>query len=608
MVGAHDGIAWLTYPGGFLPPATVEPVLVTGNTLVGCARGVHVRSENGNAKGTLRHNRYWQTPIGVEAENATATSIDWWGCNGGPDAVGCAASAITAGGALDAASWLALGLEALPGSAEVGELVPVTATLRETLGGVVALSFPPTSILFGATPAGVTSPHDTANGAALAAYTPVAAGLATLSATLDSTTVQAQLLVTQGGIVTVGSVAETGVDADRDRQRLHAHQQHAAGGRRRRHGAPGRAPSTGRRRNAAPPGRSAPTASRPPATTAASSLRSGSRTSPWTRATLGDAVIQGPGDLPAVNLEGFLGDVGRHLQGLDHRPPRHPRLRPRHRHVLPTAAPTPATSSTASQVIDNRIELPADLNAIAAPADVNQNIGIHFAFGDHQTIQGNEIVIPGTGVSDTSAPDRPTGRYASSVGMQSNTSGGAVYDGLLIADNLVRVTGAQSADPEQVIGIWENGHAHLANITVQRQPVRQRRTPATTRRPNRQTRLPRHLALLGDHRRCSTRATGSTGANIGWRCPTIRRRPPSRCVVRSNDLEGNGTGLLVTMPNQKVDLELQPAGRQPRRAWTPRTARCSPRTTGGAATPGRAAPAATASPSAATPRSTPTPG
>ena len=56
-------------------------------------------------------------------------------------------------------------------------------------------------------------------------------------------------------------------------------------------------------------------------------------------------------------------------------------------------------------LLNNRIRVPADLNATFAPADVNQNIGIHYSFGTNQTIQGNQIDIVGDGVSDgISAP------------------------------------------------------------------------------------------------------------------------------------------------------------------------------------------------------------
>ena len=40
-----------------------------------------------------------------------------------------------------------------------------------------------------------------------------------------------------------------------------------------------------------------------------------------------------------------------------------------------------------------------DLNATVAPADVNQNIAIHFSFGTNQVISGNTIEIQGDGIS-----------------------------------------------------------------------------------------------------------------------------------------------------------------------------------------------------------------
>ena len=50
--------------------------------------------------------------------------------------------------------------------------------------------------------------------------------------------------------------------------------------------------------------------------------------------------------------------------------------------------------------------------------------------------------------------------------MQSNTSGGNVYDGLNIANNVIHILNAQSANPQVTLGIWENGHAHTSNITI----------------------------------------------------------------------------------------------------------------------------------------------
>ncbi|HKB05407.1 MAG TPA: right-handed parallel beta-helix repeat-containing protein, partial [Gemmataceae bacterium] len=175
-----------------------------------------------------------------------------------------------------------------------------------------------------------------------------------------------------------------------------------------------------------------------------------------TAAALGSARIQGPGDLAAVNLEGFLSFDGGDNQnwtisnleifdfdlGIG---------------MFFGAGGTDAFNNT--KILNNHIRVPADLNITVAPVDVNQNIGIHFSFGTNQTIQNNQIDMAGNGVSDGT-------NLSSTVGMQSNTSGGSVYDGLLIDGNVLRVLDAQSANPARILGIWENGHAHTSNITV----------------------------------------------------------------------------------------------------------------------------------------------
>jgi len=56
--------------------------------------------------------------------------------------------------------------------------------------------------------------------------------------------------------------------------------------------------------------------------------------------------------------------------------------------------------------------------------------------------------------------------FSSTVVMQSNVSGINVYDGLNISNNVIHVLNAQSADPQVILGIWENGHAHTSQITI----------------------------------------------------------------------------------------------------------------------------------------------
>jgi len=178
-----------------------------------------------------------------------------------------------------------------------------------------------------------------------------------------------------------------------------------------------------------------------------------------TATSLGAATIQGPGDLPTVDLESFLifdasvsgastGWTISNLRILDF--------------DLSIGMFAVAVSDYNDTTIQNNfIRIPVDLNATVAPGDSFQNIGIHFSFGTGQSITGNTIEIPGNGLSDSGA-----GKFSSIVGMQSNTSGGAVYNGLTISNNTIHVLNAQSADPEKELGIWENAHGHTSNISV----------------------------------------------------------------------------------------------------------------------------------------------
>ena len=177
-----------------------------------------------------------------------------------------------------------------------------------------------------------------------------------------------------------------------------------------------------------------------------------------TALSFGDATIEGPGDLSGVDLEAVLIFDGGPNQGWTISNLRFVNF------DLTIAMFEGAGGAAAfnnTKITNNYIRVATDLNASAAPADVSQNIGVHFSFGMNQTISNNTIDIGGNGTSDSGG-----GAFATSVGMQSNASSGAVYDGLLIDNNTIQVLNAQSSDPEVVLGIWENGGAHTSNITV----------------------------------------------------------------------------------------------------------------------------------------------
>ncbi|HQZ53184.1 MAG TPA: hypothetical protein PLG23_06945, partial [Thermoflexales bacterium] len=177
-----------------------------------------------------------------------------------------------------------------------------------------------------------------------------------------------------------------------------------------------------------------------------------------TAASLGSATVRGPGDLPSVNLESFLyfdGGVNQDwtISNL--------RLIDLDLAIGMFNGAGGVAAYNGTRITNNFIRVPRDLNATVAPVDSNQNIGIHYSFGLNQTIADNTISIEGNGESDSAA-----GKFSTSVGMQSNTSGGGVYDGLAISGNTLSVTDAQDGDPSAILGIWENAHGHTSNITV----------------------------------------------------------------------------------------------------------------------------------------------
>ena len=119
------------------------------------------------------------------------------------------------------------------------------------------------------------------------------------------------------------------------------------------------------------------------------------------------------------------------------------------------------TAFNDTTITNNKIVIYADSSATT---DSEGNLGIYLGLGTNQTISNNLIQIAGTGISDISAASN--GRYAQSVGIQTQVGGGGTYDDLEITGNTIQVTGNQNARPEIVIGLWENGNAHTSDILV----------------------------------------------------------------------------------------------------------------------------------------------
>jgi hypothetical protein len=182
---------------------------------------------------------------------------------------------------------------------------------------------------------------------------------------------------------------------------------------------------------------------------------------------LGAATIQGPGDVPTIDLEGFLQFYNSgtnqnwtisNLRILDFDLGI----------GLFCCNSSPGTAFNGFTITKNYIRVATDLKGgpLSSDPESLQNIGIHLAYGNNETISYNTIDLPGNGVSDAAATPVNYWLYSATVGLQSNTHGGTSYDGLLIDHNVVRVLHTQNSPAERIRGIWENGHAHLSDITV----------------------------------------------------------------------------------------------------------------------------------------------
>jgi parallel beta-helix repeat protein len=166
-----------------------QNVTVTANTV----RGAWTYAINANAGTLSGHLVAWQNRFGVGINNADtdpANSINaagnWWGCNGGPGATGCASN--SAG--VTAPSWLQLQLAAsatlIPTSTGTSAL---TASLVDSGSGAVASLFPVTSIGFGTSLGSVPASAPTSSGVAAATLSAgPQAGTADATATLDNAT------------------------------------------------------------------------------------------------------------------------------------------------------------------------------------------------------------------------------------------------------------------------------------------------------------------------------------------------------------------------------------------------------------------------------------
>lgn len=554
--GANVGISWLVFSSEINYDDTSVPVEVVANTIKNTTIGVRVRSDDGDARARLRGNRIVDSTTGLLVDQGDADAIDnWWGCNAGPGEMGCTSAIAPAplGGGFpstfDVDPWLTLTLSANPTPLEIGNPSTVNPSVQRNSDGTELGSIDFSPIEVGLTTSlGSLSPTTVLiDGLGASPLTSATAAVALLTATLDNAVATGSALFTNGGVVVVESTTETSTTptaTDNDYTRINDVVQ-ALGD-----GVVVDLVGTFDWTEA----------------NAAASWAAGSDGNPATpddnfgivapagfddvtiRATaVGDAIIQGPGDLPTETFEGFLFLFGGTYQGwtienLD--------IRGFDWSIgmFCCSGPSVADQFDGVSILGNRIEVPTDLAPIGpAAADTFQNVAIHFAHGSNQTISGNEIIIPGDGISDSGIPAR-----AASVGMQSNTSGGAIYDGLEISNNLIRITGEQNADPERIYGIWENAAGHNSNIEVT-DNVFVNEHPDNDPAVNFQRGF-----RVTSHSSASTtvayRRNRVEGANVAihWIGDGFPSEPPATVEaveIEQNQLLGNGTGVWVHSDN-----------------------------------------------------------
>lgn len=178
---------------------------MTRNTLVGNDLGLAVGFGTDSSVVDAAFNRIVGNTLGLTSISATVTAENnWWGCNAGPDGVGC--DVVSGSGAPDADPWLVLGLEADPNTVEIGGTAMLTADLNQNSDGadLTALGHLPdeTPTVFSNSVLGSVSPTPvgTLDGVAETLYTAgTTPGTDFVDATVDNQTVSTEIFVELSG-------------------------------------------------------------------------------------------------------------------------------------------------------------------------------------------------------------------------------------------------------------------------------------------------------------------------------------------------------------------------------------------------------------------------
>ena len=200
---------------GYHPDTTAANATITANTISGTDVAVEVAQGLPGPSPTpsvmIANNAISGNTQGIE--NNTMASVNaadnWFGCNGGPGAIGC--DTITGTGASDVTTspYLVLTTSALPGSITPGSTTTLLASIRQDSAGNAFPSGPFPSgvpVTFATTSGSTDAAATLVNGRATTTLSGTALGTATVTGTLDNQSATATV-ATANPVSTASSVA-----------------------------------------------------------------------------------------------------------------------------------------------------------------------------------------------------------------------------------------------------------------------------------------------------------------------------------------------------------------------------------------------------------------
>ncbi|MBI5029327.1 MAG: putative Ig domain-containing protein [Chloroflexi bacterium] len=162
---------------------------ITGNSAAGMGRGIF------QITGTV---------------GSVIATNNWWGCNAGPDNIGCDSAVSGTPGQITFNPWLVLALGASPNPVSPSSTTTVTANMTRNSSGGTGYSVPNgISVPWSTTLTGTFNPSTSTMSAGVATtfFTPTVVGFGTISTQVDNQPVQIPVSVTVAPSITSGNAA-----------------------------------------------------------------------------------------------------------------------------------------------------------------------------------------------------------------------------------------------------------------------------------------------------------------------------------------------------------------------------------------------------------------